>query len=406
MSQKRQGATWGTSGSLKATFNGGLKAAANARFTDPRRFKRTAPREDTTPVSIFHLTPGSGRPDGQPPIQVPFIGTIHPDADDAAPTPERLVARVQEEAANLALFTDAITLLSQSPTGADLLKRMAAEGYSVVFDDKRTGDHGAGGLCDPSEKMIVLKSGEDPAYLALLIGHEAVHALQNRHDGLFPSSSHRPETGIRLSFAIEADAYAQQTIIALELARGTGDGPRHSEPLRQMRLRFPELVQAAEKAARKPDALETGAATYAVFEAFYDNYYLRSFYEASHVEWVENFAKEAEGGSNDHHLRRSFNRKVEGEWIKSRIMQNGKAYLKTHGKDINLDDPRYCGVTQKTADDVQKFYDTHLPRHKTPKLPIYGLFIPASVNDNDPAPADAKNKKKIKAPKKRKRDFW
>ena len=36
--------------------------------------------------------------------------------------------------------------------------------------------------------------------------------------------------------------------------------------------------------------LQNGASVAAAYEAFYDNFYLRTFYEDAHIEWAETYA--------------------------------------------------------------------------------------------------------------------
>ena len=267
-------------------------------------------------------------------------------------------------------------ILSQSPTGRDVLEQMTKEGYRIVFDDRRTGDRGAGGLCDPADKLIILRGHDNPEYLALLLGHESVHAVQNTRHDLFPSTRHKPEVGIKMSFAIEADAYAQQSQIALELAYGDPDGPedqlRMQGPLLQMRERFPDIIAAAEKVLISEEAMQNGKTVAAAFEAFYDNFYLRTFYEEAHIEWANTYAPKLKGTFP--WLQRHFSKDTDSQWIKDRIQHRGKSYLNDHLPHMSFDDTRHSGLTEVTGKKVQRFYAEHM-KDKPPVLKVFGVHM-------------------------------
>jgi hypothetical protein len=318
-------------------------------------------------------------------VAVNFIGTVVHERPDPFATEEQKKKRQQQldktAARNERVLKEALFILSQSPTGRDVLEQMTKEGYRVVFDDKRTGERGAGGLCDPSDKTIILRGHDNAAYLALLIGHEAVHAVQNTRHDIFPSTRHTPEAGIRLSFAIEADAYAQQTQIALELAYGDPDGPadqiRLDEPLAQMRQRFPDILHAAERVLNKADNIRNGASVAAAFEAFYDSFHLRTFYEDAHIEWADTYAPHLKGRFP--WLQKHFSKDVDSQWIKDRIQHRGKAYLNQHAPHLTFDDARHSGLSDVTIKKVEKFYEDHLPTVPKPKLKNFGVHMKDAV---------------------------
>jgi hypothetical protein len=308
--------------------------------------------------------PPGGDPPFRPPVPVNFGGTRFPAGKDNPAVADH----------NRRVLEQAIFVLSQSPTGRDLLQRITAAGYTLCFDNNLTDSRGAGGLCDGVQKAIILHGQGNPEYLAVLIGHEAVHAMQNTTHELFPSSDHRPEEGIKLSFAIEADAYAQQTQIALELFYGDPQAPaghqRFEQPLIQMRRRFPDIVRAAERAMIDDRALQDGRTVTAAFEAFYDNQDLRTFYEDSHIIWAEGVVPR-DGRTT---LRRHFNQAADPDWIKKSLRHRGKPYLMQHAKKMNLSDKRYSGVSEKTARRIEKFYREHL-RREPPVLKIFGYHM-------------------------------
>ena len=391
-------------------------------------------------------------PPTTPPVSVNFIGTVFHDSrsvrlgDDARQ--RRDAARQRQAQDNADCLAEAVSILSESPTGRDLLTRMTAQGYRIVFDDRRTGDKGAGGLCDPIDKLLILKSHDDPQYLALLIGHESVHALQNSLHDIFPSTRHRPDVGIKMSFAIEADAYAQQALIALELAHGVGTGKPMAGPLEEMRGKFPGQVKAAEAALKKAmssgqtaqQAIEGGTPLLAAFEAFYDNFALRNYYEDAHGEWVREIAPRMKALSR---LQKPFTQDTPSAQLKNALRHRGIAYLEKMANGMDFNDARYSGVTAETADAIRKIYADYLQGNPVPDIKIYGKrtrytpksafrppakIVPEDIEKSKDPPTAArsalrkpvnKNLKpvadkdsveeeapKIKAPRKRKRDFW
>ncbi|MBI1215641.1 MAG: hypothetical protein GC185_07470 [Alphaproteobacteria bacterium] len=327
--------------------------------------------------------PGKGY--ARPPVQVDFAGTISHERPDPYASPAKKAARKKrleaEELRNEKVLEEAVFILSQSPTGRDVLEQMTKEGYRIVFDDRRTGERGAGGLCDPSDKLIILRGHDNPEYLALLLGHESVHAVQNTRHDMFPSTRHKPEVGIKMSFAIEADAYAQQSQIALELAYGDPDGPddqlRMDGPLLQMRERFPDIIHAAERVLSDEESMQNGKSVAAAFEAFYDNFYLRTFYEDAHIEWAEAYAPRLKGSFP--WLQRHFSNDTDSQWIKDRIQHRGKSYLNDHLPNMTFDDARHSGVTAETGKRIEKFYENHMPKGKKPLLKRFGVHMRNAV---------------------------
>lgn len=357
-----------------------------------------------------------------PPLHLTCLGTI--GASDAV------------AARNLATLTQALGVLANSPTGQHLVNDLIAAGYSVVFDDARTVARGASGLCDPANKTIVLKSAEDRDTLALLLAHEAVHALQNaRADDLLPSARHRPETIFRLAFAIEADAYAQQVQVAFELSR------LHSiqRPLLLMRSRFPGLVRAGDRvlqdAADKDrdqgrGALGDGRLMAGLFSAFYDDFAMRSYYERVHLDFITAFADKRKldqvkdnGATKDDFntaasgLSDLFRRDMTSDRLKSLLHWRGQSYLKLHRADMDFASPRYAGLSAPTRTGVENFYKTYLPGRKAPQLSTFGLYVVSATKNLHPDKVEPPSVIKpgmngngtgssIRAPRKRKRDFW
>lgn len=350
----------------------------------------------------------------EPPV-VPCLGTVGGDAETAA--------------RNLSTLSAALGLLAHSETGYDLMSRLAAAGYRVVFDDARTQARGAAGLCDPHNRTVVLKSSHDRDALALLLAHEAVHALQNaRADDLLPSARHKPEVMIRLSFAIEADAYAQQVQVAFELAR-TQVAQR---PLLLMRTRFPALVRAGDRllqdcAARDHDhgraAMADGRLVAGLFDAFYDDVSLRSYYERAHVDFMTDFAARrrldhqhgtGQGKARPFNVAASgggdlFRLDMSNARLKNLLLWRGQPYVKAQRPTLDFNAPRYAGLSAPTCRAVEDFYATYLPLRKKPDLPVFGLYVPDKAADAPVAPSDARGRQTgstIRAPRKRKRDFW
>lgn len=329
-------------------------------------------RHDPVPESSWTIDI-DGAHLAQPAVWVDFKGTVTPPKMNAAHAAQR--ARRNAET-----LEAAILILSQSATGRDLLTAMKDNGYKIIFDDARTSAVGAGGLCDSDDKALILHATDDPHYLALLIGHEAVHARQNMNQDLFPTSEHRPAEAIKLSFAIEADAYAQQVQIALELYHGDRSGPDNqaifAEPLQEMRRRFPDLCRAAERAMIADGALDDGRVVAAAFQAFYHNLALRNFYEDSHMDWAEPCAEEM-AKPRRRHLKDVFNKAADNNWIKQGLTHRGRAYLADHAKSLDFAHPLYSGVSEKTAARIDAFYKTHPGIARGPAPQIHGLSLEA-----------------------------
>lgn len=319
------------------------------------------------------------------PVSVNFLGTVTQFTENPSLGKEEnekhKKALENEAQENAETLKEAINILSQSSTGRYLMEEMTKNGYKIVFDDRRTGSRGAGGLCDSENKLLILRSSDDPEYVALVLGHESVHALQNSKYNMFPSSRHKPEAGIRLSFAIEADAYAQQTQIALELAYGDPTGPKNQVtfdgPLHQMRKRFPGIVEAAEKAMADKDAMNNGASVAAAFEKFYEDPRLRTFYEDAHTEWAGRYAPMLFSGAGKKF--RHFSEDVDSDWIKENLNHRGRAYLKEHTPNINFDDEKHAGLTDVTREKIEDFYKAWLSDQGEPNLKAYGTHMKDAV---------------------------
>lgn len=319
------------------------------------------------------------------PIAVNYLGTVA----DFKPNPfisqkqdaQRWDAFQKHIQANDKVLRRAIDILSQSDTGRYLLNELNKNGYSILFDARRTGMSGAGGLCDSNNKQIILSHDTDPYYVALVLGHEAVHAAQSANKNLFPSSLHRPEEGIKLSFAIEADAYAQQTQIAMELAHGSPKGPKnqitYKQPLFQMRRRFPQIVKSAESTFRDYEALTDGRVVSAAFRAFYDNPNLRSFYEDSHMRWAGHFAPKLLNTMMER--KRNFSKFADFDYVKKCLTHMGKPYLKNAVQEIDFHMDKYSGVTPETNAKLDAFYQEHKPKARPRQKKEYGVYVKDSA---------------------------
>jgi hypothetical protein len=349
------------------------------------------------------------------PLRLPFHGSVG--------------ATTEEATRNAACFNEALTLLARSETGRYLMTELAQLGYGAVFDSARTEAQGASALCDSYAKRVLLRSTDDGETLALLLAHEAVHALQNaRADDLLPSARHKPGAIFKLALAIEADAYAQQLQVAYELAYGERPCAR---PLLQMRRRFPGLTRAGDRilvpmaAADARAALADGRVVAALFNAFYDDFSLRSYYEASHLNWINDFAARrapkpdaAAGGVTARFNQRAgladmFRRDMATSRLRGLLQWRGRAYLAQHRPDIDFNAPRHAGVSVKTKEGIAEFYRTWLPGRRAEEIATFGLYVapaaPAPEDKSGARMAAHKNKppgRPIKAPRKRKRDFW
>lgn len=413
-----------TGGSRKLRDHAGQSDAKRPSVATPvRPTPAFAPQRELTPRDQNRLASSFPRQLPQAPqLELPCAGTVNGD--------EALAAR------NAATLKAALEVLAHSATGCDLIQALNNAGYKVVFDDARTAERGASGLCEPASKTIVLKSIDDRDALALLLAHEAVHALQHaRADDLLPSARHRPETVFRLAFAIEADAYAQQVQVAFELSR-TQVAQR---PLLLMRSRFTGLVRAGDRilqeAADKDRdlgraAVADGRLMAGLFSAFYDDFSMRTYYERAHLDFITAFAarhkldqyKEEGGARGDFNasangMSELFRRDMTGERLKSLLLWRGQPYLKVQRPDLDFGAPRYAGLSAPTRAAVENFYKTYLPGRKMPALSTFGLYVVSATKKPETSKVEPPSVirpgmngngtgSNIKAPRKRKRDFW
>lgn len=321
---------------------------------------------DTPPQDDWAVRLANGK------IARPALPLDYKGVADCGHLPPRDAAVREDDARHL--FAEAVFILSQSDTGRDVLQRAHDAGYAFVFDDRRLGN-AAGALCDVASKMIVVSSTHDAAYLALTIAHECVHAVQASVHKLQPTMQHRIEDGLKLTFAIEADAFAQQTAVAFELMNGSPKGPADQitfgEPLYQMQQRFASLVRAGRAVnATLKQGEDSSRIAAAVFEAFYDSHSMRSFYEDEHVQYMR-----ARADASPKWMvqgMRAFSRPVPSADIIGKLMHQGVAYITKHLPRLTLDDARHAGMTAETAAKVRDFYKTHRPHDAAPKINIFG----------------------------------
>jgi hypothetical protein len=195
----------------------------------------------------------------------------------------------------------------------------------------------------------------------------------------------QPRTGLKSAFAcpfaIEADAYAQQTQIALELAYGDqGANPQQLTfpgPLKQMRQRFPDIVKAAERVMTDSASMHNGKTVAAAFQAFYDNFYLRTFYEDAHIDWSSSFAPKLKGKAP--HLTRQFQNDVDNRFIKDRIRHRGADYLNAHAPSLDFTDARHSGISEHSHKRLKNFYTDHMPHSRQLAAPIFGIHMKGAV---------------------------
>jgi len=119
-------------------------------------------------------------------------------------------------------------------------------------------------------------------------------------------------------------------------------------------------------------ALQNGATVAAAFEAFYDNFYLRTFYEDAHIDWANQYAPRLKGSFP--WLQRHFSKDTDSKWIKDRIQHRGKSYLNDHLPHMTFDDARHSGLTDVTAKKVQKFYKNHM-KDEAPEIKRFGIHM-------------------------------
>lgn len=316
------------------------------------------------------------------PIIVNFGGTVW--ATDCKSSATERQSKVAHNQRNL---QDAVLILSQSPTGRFLLEMMTLMGFKVVFDDEHTSNNRARGLCDMANKKIYLHSNDDIYMLALVLAHESVHACQSLHCLLQPNDSYRIDQGIRLSFAIEADAHAQQAQVALELAYGDIKRSREQvlfpEALVAMRASYPDMMRAVELRVHDHNDIQSGIAVAAAFEEFYSSASLRDYYEDRHITWA---CERAEEMSRRNPTMRGRFFDTLSDRMADMLTWQGKNYIQTHLPSLKFDDIRHSGFGEKTISRIHDFYEEYLPAEQRPVVRKYTPKPPSKNTKNKPKP--------------------
>jgi hypothetical protein len=360
-----------------------LPSRGNNIRVQPRFFNPNPPSGEGWSLPVM-----KGKGLARPPVPVKFFGTVAKKDDQK--NKKQKHARAEK---NKNLINQAVFILSQSTTGRALLEHLTEKKYHIVFDDDKMNAGNMTGLCDPAKKLVYLGGTEDVEILALVLAHEAAHAMQNEQKNLFPTSAHRPDAAIRLSFAIEADAYAHQMQCALELFHGDPGGPGNQVifpgALAKMRKSHPEIAQAAEEVLKRdPKALENGAVMAASFLGFYEDDKMREFYESMHMDFCDEYAGKHKKGSASQSFTASssFSREVDSDWIKDRIAHQGRPYLKQHLPTLDFHNMHYSGLHLATVQRIAKFYKEHLPSRTVPRMKVKNSRASRPNHSQSPKP--------------------
>src|SRR5690606_19534882 len=81
---------------------------------------------------------------------------------------------------------------------------------------------------------------------------------------------------------------------------------------------------------------------------------------------------------NPHRLRHYFNRAADAQWIKKSITHRGRPYVADHLPNLRFDDARHAGVTEKTAQRIEKIYHDRFPDRAPPVIRRFGLHLPGA----------------------------
>jgi hypothetical protein len=298
------------------------------------------------------------------------------------------------------LIEAALLVLSQSPTGAALMQRGIDADYHIHLDPPVIGGAGAeseadaNGSADHENKRINLRAVDDPYALALTIGHELAHVDQFVTGGLdIHIREDHPVTALKKLLAMEADARAQEMLIAIELAHGRKDDPAD-------RLRFPQMIEKATSgmgialiaklmetaAPRLPDDIAVDKVMAGVFKGFYTAPGLRRHYENTILHTLEKqSAQDLQDPAN-------FQGTITAEDLMARIdaalekraaATGAVPYLQKNAAGyIDIESPALLSLSQATQDRLDKLAAR---RHENPatqndapwKAAVYTVAKPA-----------------------------
>lgn len=188
------------------------------------------------------------------------------------------VCTPEKAAEETAEFKKALDIIMQTKTGRDVLDKLSKLGYSFTYE---TGKFG--GVCNSSEKKILINPSFGFNYMLPTIVHEGIHAIQS---SLVKKNSNLSGTRIcaqtssilKFSRAMEADACAHQAAFTYQVK---DIWPSVYEEAAG--YNFPMLgryVAEMEKSGDEKKAMQES------FKAWYGCEYYQNYYDKGHKEWI------------------------------------------------------------------------------------------------------------------------
>lgn len=162
------------------------------------------------------------------PVEFIYAGTIPAPNRNEYPDSRNFLGAVTEHAVrnhhNKILLDKAVFLLSQTDDGRRLLSLAKSKGFHFVFDDERTKNEGAVGLCDYTNKQIPLAEGRSAVEVALTLKHELQH-MEDISKGVIYNHTHSLGSSIMADRALEANARVSEAVTCIEILNGNPNGP-------------------------------------------------------------------------------------------------------------------------------------------------------------------------------------
>lgn len=242
----------------------------------------------------------------------------------------------QDRRAALDKLRQVVDILGATPTGRALMAQGVEARIGVMFDRGGVQHRQATGYYEDGQRLVSLDDTLGVLTMVLTAAHELRHGAQFRFAGYEPALGNSIVRANGLSHAIEADARAFETIVALEYAlllRGQGKSPE--AVIRALDYKEGEYVVAA---MLKTESLETltdatrRELAAQIFETYYGRFGDRPYYEAKRVKNIE--------ANKDGRFFLSQPDARDTENIRGVTKIGGETYLPAA---FDLADPRYSG---------------------------------------------------------------
>lgn len=225
----------------------------------------------------------------------------------------------------------------RAPIGKEILDKLAAMKYDIVFDDLSASK--AAGTCCSSQRRIVIDPKMSFESRVVTLIHEAEHALQGgiSAKGL-DQRSLRVADIFKKERAMEADACAHEALFVWQIKDVAPE--IYAEAVNDGKETTGAFVYEMQNGADEVKAME------AAFKAWYDSPFLQSYYEDSHAKYVEGTAK----WGADKNIRSCFSLTCTEREILEKCLFNGAPYVSPEF----LASENACAVSEKTRTLLQE----------------------------------------------------